>query len=1016
MPANPQPEAYPVFAELCLTARDMEKRLLEVKQKKIGEAAGLADGFGMFPTEFGEYTFSYALSEAQKIERKLFTSNYQAALSAPSQEGQAQRPRSYDMDERQIESELHKFAAEDRPDLKQQKISEPARPGALSFGPLKLPGIFWKKPSQGAQTPQEAPPGSAGNLPQEIQIASEAESYARERHLQSQEAAPQKQAVGRDSIKIPLIPKKTPVPGELPTMPPPPPEAPQEEAQGEIAEKESGLEFVEEKPGESLQKEVPAPGPRGAASRKAAALQGGEEIPKHGAGALEIREKGPEIPKSHEEENEGIPLRDEEPPAQSKPEAAQQQSKIAPRLREIIEARLKKEEALSAQAKSAEEEMPQAASEEPPSEAQPQEEIIMSAHERMSKRRGAAPPAPPRKIEKKKGPASGVVAEKGEEPAPEEGEDGLEERPDSEQESGEAASEPGESGEDGGRKIEEELEPEPKAGGEEEHLHDESPAPSKGKRSMREEEPAPEPELKAAPGGLLIRPIFEGQGEEEGAQKPNVKAAEGPVEQERLRRIQKIIGELSADRRKAGATAWKEGEKEEAAPSKKKAKAAAHAAQEEETGPEPIPAEITEENIPKAKMAQKGKLAQAGKSAKAKTAVSQPKVPAQARKKAKGSMAGAKKNRGRPKQEREQGEGKPAAAAIAKKRGAVPLVRPVQEDLKREAPHGASRRPSQGKEGRGESSPFLSARERLLAAIEEKNKRNPEPLDEGDAEQPQPAQAGPKTRILPGGISVQQKGAMRTYVPPAREKIVPKMQAVQKGAPQEADEGPVPQEEMPQPRPPGRMSPMIGLVPKKLAKRQEPQGQSGAGGAGMAPGEGRQAPPMLPVRKQPPRQKEGAPEGGGGPQEEAPSHEEGEALPEEARKPPVKSHDLAGEAAFPQDADEDLEVPKPPSPEDGVPKPGEYEQAKEEFKRKLDQEEVRVNAKEESDEILEQYAKENLVWLYEIYKMGGISRDDFLQKVREKSSDSGGAATPGASPANPALAAIGKELEKKGKK
>ncbi|MCX6772662.1 MAG: hypothetical protein NTV88_02735, partial [Candidatus Micrarchaeota archaeon] len=135
----------------------------------------------------------------------------------------------------------------------------------------------------------------------------------------------------------------------------------------------------------------------------------------------------------------------------------------------------------------------------------------------------------------------------------------------------------------------------------------------------------------------------------------------------------------------------------------------------------------------------------------------------------------------------------------------------------------------------------------------------------------------------------------------------------------------------------------------------------------------------------------------------------------------MTSHDIAGEAKLPNDKDEsesDLEVPKPPRA-DAPPKPAEYAQAKENLRHKEQQEEIVEGAKKENEEMLESYAKDNLTWLYEIYKMGGIAREAFLQKVQEKIDEERGAGEiekMEVDPDNPALAALGKELGEKKKK
>ena len=113
-------------------------------------------------------------------------------------------------------------------------------------------------------------------------------------------------------------------------------------------------------------------------------------------------------------------------------------------------------------------------------------------------------------------------------------------------------------------------------------------------------------------------------------------------------------------------------------------------------------------------------------------------------------------------------------------------------------------------------------------------------------------------------------------------------------------------------------------------------------------------------------------------------------------------------------------MPKPPPDEEAGPVPQEYEQAKEGFKRKMQQEEIREKTREEGEATLEAYAKENLVWLHEIYSMGGMPKEDFLQRVREKMAEAGAqsaqAASASEAPANPALANLGKEIDKRYKK
>jgi hypothetical protein len=142
-------------------------------------------------------------------------------------------------------------------------------------------------------------------------------------------------------------------------------------------------------------------------------------------------------------------------------------------------------------------------------------------------------------------------------------------------------------------------------------------------------------------------------------------------------------------------------------------------------------------------------------------------------------------------------------------------------------------------------------------------------------------------------------------------------------------------------------------------------------------------------------------------------------------KPPSKTRDIAGEASLPEEEEEPLLAPPPPSEQEEdipTPQPEQYEAAKEEFKGKMalegKKEEIREYAKAETDEMVEAYAKENLTWLYEIYKMGGMSREDFLQKVRDKIAEDRGGSKPADQPpaaSNPAFGSVNKELEKRSK-
>jgi hypothetical protein len=129
-----------------------------------------------------------------------------------------------------------------------------------------------------------------------------------------------------------------------------------------------------------------------------------------------------------------------------------------------------------------------------------------------------------------------------------------------------------------------------------------------------------------------------------------------------------------------------------------------------------------------------------------------------------------------------------------------------------------------------------------------------------------------------------------------------------------------------------------------------------------------------------------------------------------------QTREVSSEAKLPEKEEEDaLPLPTEEEKEDiPVPTPDDYLDAKQQLRHKLEQEEIKQELKEESEEMLEQYAKENIVWLYEIYKIGALSREDFLERVREEMH--GKKEEEIEPPSNPALESLNRELEKKEKK
>jgi len=224
--------------------------------------------------------------------------------------------------------------------------------------------------------------------------------------------------------------------------------------------------------------------------------------------------------------------------------------------------------------------------------------------------------------------------------------------------------------------------------------------------------------------------------------------------------------------------------------------------------------------------------------------------------------------------------------------------------------------------------------------------------------------------------------APQTYVPPARERKQIALPSEEEGQRAEEAAGQEAQEEPEEEQ--AEISPRVApLKPRKIASDEAP------------PEDSEKTPEQI--------------------QQEQKMAKMAEQL---AKLEAGKTKEVAGTAALPS---EEEDIPLPDEGE-GVPKPEEYEQAKESLRKALEHEETARKVKQEDEALIEQYAKDHLVWLYEIYKMGGMGREDFLQKASEKYSEAQSAgAAPAAgdgkgAPANPALAALGKEIEKKDKK
>ena len=266
-----------------------------------------------------------------------------------------------------------------------------------------------------------------------------------------------------------------------------------------------------------------------------------------------------------------------------------------------------------------------------------------------------------------------------------------------------------------------------------------------------------------------------------------------------------------------------------------------------------------------------------------------------------------------------------------------------------------------------------------------------------------------KPRILPGGIVVERGTPLRTYVPPARKPAIPEEEAEakpsQKKKPlQKAEE--VPQGDTEEEEDEGQ--PMENEeeanIPEQETQEAPPEEEGAA--------EQEEEKPEAPVSRMKVTKLASA--------ERVTEQKTPEQLAQDTRMARMaeqlarielqRPKEVAGKAQLPA---KEEEIPKPPAPK---AKAVDYEKAKEDFKSKMEEEEFAKITRQKEEEGLEQYAKENIVWLYEIFKMGGISREEFLAKVREKMEAEKPAAEGKEVPANPAFSNLDRAMEKKSKK
>ena len=1002
-------DLFPTFAELCASAREVEKKPLSIPPRPIDGKLVLDENFGIFPREFDDYTYSYLLFEAQKIERQL---GVEATVFAAQPPQQAQS-RSLSP-EQQMESDLRRFVS--------------AQEQAMPSGDEGIPGqdaVEKEEAHQqiaGATRPaipgREAPGRNEG----EAVAAPDGNAAA------SDEELPSPPPVARQRV----LPPKTPLPSEKKAAP----QIPQARASPSMP---ASAPVSVEKPSRQGAQKSPEPPPY-------------------------VQRAAPTTPPMLAPE--GAPsLTRGEGAGKKQPAGISSYSKLSPRLQSLIEAKLRREEEKAKRSKEDSDIFkpppPPPHEEEPP---EPEAEgsdapNAWNLHDDETESQGSAPEgkeglkAPAPKDEKGRKRARDQPVRTGEEEAApaQPDEEGLPLPPESEEEpapeedeqlrqlepafqkargkknaaapKGEAAPVPAPE-EATAPSSEEEMPALPQESGEEKQA---------GPSSGSEERHVSVEEMKASAlrarnnGPVMIKPIFpddapkDGDGEEGGSPKQE--------DTDRMRRIQRILEDLSPGKaraptqRKEEALAEKGGEDEGLAMTIGKRE---DGSEDEGQGQESDAAEKGGEGEKPAKQIQpRAKLPAALAKPSKQSSKSSKKKPMEAKAEAQPeeeaiaapAMAGRKLVPSAPlrPEAAESGEGEEAPAP--RKIPSRIQASSEEESKSAQAPRKLVPRmmPREEKESTGETveeEAQLRAPRKLVPRMmpreedenEEGQTREEEPApaklkprippreEETESDEAAPERAAPlRRRILPG-MARTAPTLQRTYVPPARGRKLPapaqpaeehELEETQGEPAAESNEA---QDDSSEEKGEGQgqeaSSRMAYLKPRKLVS-DEPSGQEG-----KTPGQAAQDEKMAKMAAQLARLEAG------------------------------RVKEVAGTAQVPQ---EEEDIPLPPQ-EEAAPAPQDYEQAKENLRKSLEHEETARRVAHEDEAIVEQYAKDHLVWLYEIYKMGGMGRADFISKASEKYSEAQGAAKPsgeapaGDAPANPALANLSKEIEKKDKK
>ena len=932
-------ETFPSFADTCEQAWRIEKKRLSITPSQISGTMIYDTSTTIFPKEYEEYTYPYLLSMARKVEQKIFVTKFTTQAPQVSA-GQVQRTVTPKIPTNAVEAELKEFvAARQVPEV--SNIQEQEKP---------------EMPTAEFQPPNTLIQRNAETLPAPPPV----------RQYVAQTAQPAQQT----RITPPPITKRIPNIPNITNAPPQPPNDNEEE-------QEVAREVEEEKKLEILEEETSIP-----IQTQATKEMENEERENP---AIAPERPGQTLQRNFADKEEKISAQEEKG---SKLRNFISSSKISPRLRKIIEEKLRKEEEEAKVKEKAKKLEPVSLPEPPPedeNETVTEEEIAPQEmpeekQEEASLQKKSAPrtrkphsdatttrkkPSPKKEMDAEEPVEEENIHQEEEEKTDEESE--LTEEPEEKNEPVEEIEEKETIGEEEEAEMET-KEKEPVEEETEERGETEKPSLDEEMPSSLAEQQAPQ---KISSEKMTIRPLCKKQKQEEEA-KDEIESTE------RLERIQKIIRDLSPN---------KTGTQEEKIPISKQKEIVKKFAKKAATQiPTPMPQkEVELENEEEPEIIQKKPM---------------------------------KKNIAKIQMETTEEETPEETVQVK------PPARKIPEDMQEEEPQ-------------KKIEPILP-KAAPVKALESRVKR----------------------RILPGGIVVEKGMPIKTYVPPARKAVIPtieeeleeeesKPNIIKQKKPvfKKINEEEIAEtqeaEEIPRGAPETDEEEETNAEEAQETIETEQEGETEEiteAKQTEEPEETEEKPRQISQEKQslfqskPTRsastepipsqktsgqilQKKFVRVGMEIPTQEQIAQDERMAKMADklARIESLKPKEIAGNAEMPSEKEETEEPQTNEGQQETAIKPEEYEKAKENFKHKIEEEEEDKIMKQKAEDMLEQYAKENVVWLYEIYKMGGIARDDFLQKVREKVMEEPGENKTDQETSNPAFANLDKVIDKKKK-